>query len=74
MDCSKVGSLILSLRKEKGKKELQKTELIILIRDYYIPDLKLPEKKCLIGKYARMHRNYLKEVHPARYSALLLTG
>ncbi|MFR5686666.1 MAG: TnpV protein, partial [Blautia wexlerae] len=34
--------------------------------DYYLPDLKLPEEHRPIGKYGRMHREYLREVHPAR--------
>ena len=38
----------------------------ILVGDYYIPDLKLPEEHRPIGKYGRMHREYLREVHPAR--------
>lgn len=29
--------------------------------DYYIPDLKLPEENRPIGKWGRMHRDYLKE-------------
>ena len=32
--------------------------------DYYIPDLKLPEENRPIGKWGRMHREYLKEHHP----------
>ena len=35
--------------------------------DYYLPDLKLPEEHRPIGKYGRMHREYLREVHPARF-------
>ena len=46
----------------------------ILIGDYYFPDLKLPEEERTIGRYGQMHRDYLKEVHPGRYNALLLTG
>lgn len=46
----------------------------ILVGDYYIPDLRLPEENRPIGRYGRMHRDYLKEVHPARYNDLLLTG
>ena len=38
----------------------------ILVGDYYIPDLKLPEEHRPIGKYGRMHREYLREVCPAR--------
>ena len=33
----------------------------ILVGDYYIPDLKLPEEHRPIGKYGRMHREYLRE-------------
>ena len=46
----------------------------ILAGDYYIPDLKLPEENRPIGRYGRLHRKYLKEEHPARYSSLILTG
>ena len=46
----------------------------ILIGDYYIPDLKLPEEDRPIGRYGRLHREYLKQEHPARYSSLILTG
>ena len=46
----------------------------ILAGDYYIPDLKLPEENRPIGRYGRLHREYLKEEHPARYSSLILTG
>ena len=46
----------------------------ILVGDYYIPDLKLPEENRPIGRYGRLHREYLKQEHPARYSFLILTG
>ena len=46
----------------------------ILVGDYYIPDLKLPEENRPIGRYGRLHQKYLKEEHPARYSSLILTG
>ena len=45
-----------------------------LVGDYYIPDLKLPEENRPIGRYGRLHREYLKQEHPARYSSLILTG
>ena len=35
----------------------------ILVGDYYIQNLKLPEEHRPIGKYGRMHREYLREVH-----------
>ena len=41
--------------------------------DYYIPDLKLPEEKRPIGKWGRMHREYLKEYHPIQYTNLVLS-
>ena len=31
--------------------------------DYYIPDWKLPEEHRPIGRWGRMHRDYLKEHH-----------
>ena len=46
----------------------------ILVGDYYIPGLKLPEEHRPIGKYGRMHREYLREVHPVRLNTLILTG
>jgi hypothetical protein len=45
-----------------------------LVGDYYIPDLKLPEEHRPIGKYGRMHREYLREVYPARLQIMTLTG
>lgn len=46
----------------------------ILVGDYYIPDLKLPEENRPIGRYGRLHRDYLKEEHHSLYSSLVLTG
>ncbi len=46
----------------------------ILVGDYYIPNLKLPEENRPIGRYGRLHRDYLKEEHLAWYSSLILTG
>jgi len=42
--------------------------------DYLIPDLKLPEETRLIGKWGRMHRDYLKEYHPIQFNTLVLSG
>ena len=42
----------------------------ILVGDYYIPDLKRPEEHRPIGKHGRMHREYLREVHPVRLNTL----
>ena len=43
----------------------------ILVGDYYIPDLKLPEEHRPIGKYERMHREYLREVHLKCYNKVV---
>ena len=45
-----------------------------LAGDYYIPDLRLPEEERGIGRYGRLHRDYLKGERPGTYSNLLLTG
>ena len=42
--------------------------------DYFIPDLKLPEETRPIGKWGRMHRDYLKEYHPIQFNNLVLSG
>ena len=42
--------------------------------DYFIPDLKLKEETRPIGKWGRMHRDYLKEHHPIQYNNSVLSG
>ena len=42
--------------------------------DYFIPDLKLPEETQPIGKWGRIHRDYLKEHHPIQFNNLVLSG
>lgn len=46
----------------------------ILVGDYYIPDLKLPEERRPIGKWGRMHREYLRQQKPAFFNRLVLSG
>ena len=46
----------------------------VLAGDYYIPDLKLPNEERTIGKYGRMHRDYLKEHSPMGFNDLVLEG
>lgn len=48
----------------------------VLNDDYYLPMLVKPglEDKYLIGKWGRMHQEYLKEVRPGFYTRLLLGG
>lgn len=46
-----------------------------LIGDYYIPVLTLSsEEQRPIGKWGRMHRDYLKEYRPLCYNDLILSG
>ena len=45
----------------------------VLVGDYYIPDLDLPEEERRIGKYGCMHREYLKENNPMLYNDLILS-
>ena len=45
-----------------------------LVGDYNIPDLELPKENRPIGHYGQLHREYLKQEHPARYSSLILIG
>ena len=45
----------------------------VLVRDYYIPELKLPEEERPIGKYGRMPREYLRENNPMLFSDLVLS-
>lgn len=42
--------------------------------DYYISDIRLPEETRPIGRFGRMHRDYLKENHPIRFNDLVLSG
>ena len=42
--------------------------------DYYIPDWKLPKEARPIGRWGRMHRDYLKEHRPVVFNQLVLSG
>ena len=46
----------------------------IRMGDYYIPDLTLTEESRPIGRWGRMHREYLKATHPIAYTNLILSG
>ena len=46
----------------------------IRMGDYDIPDLTLPEEPRPMGKWGRMHREYLKEHKLIQYNCLLLSG
>lgn len=46
----------------------------IKVGDYFIPDWKLPEETRPIGRWGRMHRDYLKEHRPVVFNQLVLCG
>ena len=46
----------------------------IRVGDYFIPDLELPQESRPMGKWGRMHRDYLREYKPIQYNCLLLSG
>ena len=41
--------------------------------DYYLPALKLEQESRPIGRWGRMHRDYLKEHRPVLWNSLLLS-
>lgn len=46
----------------------------VLVGDYYVPEMKLPEEKQTIGHYGRLHREYLRQVKPMVFNELILSG
>ena len=42
--------------------------------DYYIPDICLPEENRPIGRWGRLHRDYIKEHKPIYFNDLCLSG
>ncbi len=46
----------------------------VLVGDYYVPDLKLPEERRPIGHWGRLHQSYLKQYRPMLYNELILSG
>ena len=42
--------------------------------DYHIPDIRLPDENRPIGRWGRMHREYLREHRPIRFNDLVLSG
>ena len=45
-----------------------------LVGDYYIPNIALPEENRSIGRWGRMHRDYLEQHHPILFHDLVLSG
>ena len=63
------------MSKQKNNEVIRDDRLGYLqIGDYFIPDLKLPQENRSIGKYGRMHRDYLQEHNPIRFDDLVLEG
>ena len=56
------------------KKICQNGISYMLVGDYYLPDLQLPEENRSIGIWGRMHKAYLELYHPVQYSDLILSG
>ena len=46
----------------------------VLHGDHYLPELEIPEEHRPIGRWGRLHRDYLREEHPALLSDLTLSG
>ena len=46
----------------------------VLTDNYYLPALRLPEDRRPIGRWGRLHREYLKTYRPLLYNELLLSG
>ena len=41
--------------------------------DYYIPNLTIQKEERSIGKWGRMHREFLREHHPIQFSQMVLS-
>ena len=44
------------------------------VGDYYIPNIALPEENRPIGRWGRLHRDYLEKHHPILFNDLVLSG
>ena len=42
--------------------------------DSYIPDIRLPEENRPIGRWGRLHRDYIREHNSIRFNDLCLSG
>ena len=63
------------MSKQKNDYVSRENGLVYLqVGDYFIPDLKLPQENRSIGKYGRMHRDYLQEHNPIRFDVLVMEG
>ena len=63
------------MSKQKNYEVIRENELGYLqTGDYFIPNLKLPQENRSVGKYGRMHRDYLQEHNSIRFDDLVLAG
>lgn len=63
------------MSKQKNYEVIRENKLGYLkVGDYFVPDLKLPQENRSIGKYGRMHRDYLQEHNPIKFDDLVLEG
>lgn len=63
------------MSEQKNYEAIRENELEYLqVGDYFIPNLKIPQENRSIGKYGRMHRDYLLEHKPIRFDDLVLEG
>ena len=68
-----VNSFEIEVKFMENKKNINRMEYV-LVGDYYIPDMELSNEERTIGKYGRMHREYLKEHNPRIFNDLVLEG
>ena len=45
-----------------------------LVGDYFLPNLTLTEEHRPIGKWGRLHREFLEQEHPVLFNSLILSG
>ena len=63
------------MSKQKNNEVIRENELEFLqVGDYFIPNLKLPKEDRSIGKYGRIHRDYLQKHNPIKFNDLVLEG
>ena len=63
------------MSKQKNYEVIRENKLGYLkVGDYFVPNLKLPQENRSVGKYGRMHRDYLQEHNPIRFDDLVLEG
>ena len=68
------GSAGMYLLIQSKIKQAKKFRRDVLVGDYYVPDLKLPEERRPIGHWGRLHQSYLKLHRPMLYNELILSG